>query len=200
MASPTEISNLAISHLGIAKVIGNLTTEHSAEAQKCRIFYEQSVKATLRDGYWPFARKFVTLALIEEDPTEEWAYSYQMPSDCLFFKRILSATRNDTRQSRVPYLVGHGDAGTLIYTDQNEAQAEYVVYVSDTNRYPTDFMMAVSFRLASYIAPALTGGDPFKLGARAYQAYQMEIGMARANSKNEEQVDEEPESEFTRSR
>lgn len=199
-SSTTAIANLAISHLGIGKEIANLITERSAEAQACRRFYETARDITLRDFSWPFATKINALGLVEEDPNDEWGFSYRYPTDCLKLRRILSGIRNDTRQTRIPYRVTRDESGLLIYTDAEDAELEYTINESDVGRFPPDFVMALSFLLAGYVAPRLTGGDPFKLGNRALELYQFELSKARSSAANEEQPDDLPESEFIRTR
>jgi hypothetical protein len=199
-SSATEIANLAISHLGIGKTIANLETEKSQEANACRRFYNTIRDSTLRDFPWPFAGKTAALALIEENPTTEWTYSYRYPTDCLKARRILSGNRNDTRQSEVVYKIFYSATGTVIYTDMKDAELEYTVLIDDPIRYPANFSLAFSLRLATYIAPQLTAGDPFKMGEQSFRRYQMELAMAQSSSLNEEQPDQEPESEFIRAR
>lgn len=200
MATKAEICNLALSHVGVGKEIANLDTEKSQEASACRRYYDQARLATLRDFEWPFATKVAALGLVTQNPTSEWGFSYQYPSDCLHFRRILSLRRNDTRQSRVPYRIVYGQAGNELYTDMQNAESEYTVNVEDPTRFPPDFAMALSFRLAAYIAPRLTGGDPYKLGDKALQLYTYEISRAKATAVNEEQEEEDPDSEFIRGR
>lgn len=200
MASDTEICNLALSHLRVAKEIANLETERSQEASACRRFYETARDASLRDFAWAFATKISTLPLVEEDPNDEWAYSYRYPTDCLKIRRILSGDRNDTRDTRVPYKIIQDSSGLLILTDKEDAELEYTIRADDPQRYPADYIMALSFRLAAYIAPRVTGGDPFKLGERAMRMYMLEVGMAQGSDLNEEQPDVTPDSEFIRAR
>ncbi len=200
MASETEICNLALSHLNIGKEVANFETEKSEEASSCRRFYDTARDETLRDFPWPFATKFLTLALVATDPTTEWSYSYRYPTDCSFFRRILSGLRNDNRQTRVPYKISQDDVGLLVLTDTRDAVAEFTVKETDPSLYAADFIMAFSLRLAAMIAPRLTGGDPFKVGERALRLYQFEIQKARATAENEEQKEEPPESEFIRAR
>ena len=56
--------------------------------------------------------------------------------------------------------------------------------------------MAFSLLLASYMAPSVLAGDPFKLGRRAFDFYLVSIGKARSTAMNEQQDEEPPESEF----
>lgn len=195
MLSETSICNMALSHLGVGDAITSLG-ENSQEANSCRAFFEVARDATLRDFSWPFATKTADLALIEEDPNDEWSYSYAYPADCLQFKRVLSGSRNDTRQSREPYRIVKNADDYVVYSDVEDAACEYVFRNEDTQHYPPDFAIALSFRLAAYVAPRLTAGDPFKMGERSMQLYQFELSKARANGANEEQAEEPPQSEF----
>ncbi len=88
----------------------------------------------------------------------------------------------------------------LVLTDFDEPEAEYTHYLDSPELYPPDFVLAFSYRLASLIAMQLTGGDPAKVGAKAYEAYRIEISKADAASYNEEQFERVPDSEFVRAR
>ena len=200
MASITEICNLAISHLGIGKEIGNLETERSDEASACRRFYTICRDNTLRDFEWPFATKFADLALIEEDPTDEWAFSYGFPSDCIRLRRILSGTFPDTAQTLVSYRRVSSGGSQVIYNNQEDAAAEYTERIEDPSLYTPDFVLALSFLLASMIAPRITAGDPYKMGERAARMYLESINSAKANAVNEEQVEQAPEAELIQAR
>lgn len=196
MTSKVDICNLAISHLGVGKSIATFDTERSEEASACRTFWDQALKQTLRDFHWPFSRRTVTLALVEEDPTTEWAYAYRYPSTCIEARKLLSGTRNETRQTRIAYQIAADTEGRLIYTDLEDAVLEYSALVTDTSLFPDDFAMALSCRLAVYIAPRLCGPDNQKQREYASQLYVAEISQAKANARNEEQPEEMPESEL----
>lgn len=200
MATKTEIANLAIGHLGTGKEIANLTTESSAEAKAIRRFYDICVEKTQRDFYWPFTRKIEALQLVEEQPNDEWPYSYRYPAKCVDFIKIQSGARNDSRQSRVPFLLGHDDAGRLIFTDRYEAIGEYSELIKNTALFPPDYVLALSAFIALMIAPQITDGDPFGFRQSTAQLYQRLLAEARSNNDNEEQPDENPEAELVRSR
>lgn len=200
MASKTEIANLALSHLGTGNEINNLETEKSTEANVIRRFYDTALENTERDFPWSFLTAFADLALVEENPTDEWGYSYRYPSDCVRVRRILSGKRNDGRPDRVPYKIGRDAQGLLIYTDMANAKMEYSKRETDPARFPADFTMAFSLRIASYSAPRICSEDPFKMGQRALQLYLAEIDMAKASSVNEQQDEEAPDAESIRAR
>lgn len=198
--SETAIANLSLGHLGISEEISNIDTERSVEALACKRYFTTARDTAFRDLRCTFAVKFATLSLIEENPNSEWAYSYRYPSDCLFFKRILSGIRNDTRETRVPYKIASDSTGKLIFTDKEIAECEYTRLVLSPMLWPDDFILAVSYLLAALIAPRLTRGDGLKLGDRAYELYQIAKSTADSNSDAEEQQEEPPEAESIRAR
>jgi hypothetical protein len=199
-SSDTEICNLALSHLGVGKEIANLETEKSQEASACRRMYSIALDQTLREFDWPFARKIAALNLVEEDPNDEWAYSYRIPTDCVAFRRVFSGIRNDSRSTRTPTEIGQDTTGLILLTDKEDAVGRYTKRVTNVQLYPPDFVMALSLRIAFLVAPRVAGGDPFKVGDAAMKNYMVEIEKARINSIREEQDDELPESEFIRER
>lgn len=191
---------MALGHLGVQVEVGNVDTENSPQAAACRRFYDNALKKILRDARWPFGTKIKALALVEEQPNDEWALSYRYPSDCLDFRKIQSGVRNDTEQTRVKFKIAQDDSGLLVFTDKDLAIAEYTILVEDTTRWPPDFTMAFTYLLAFLAAPSITRGDQFKLGQTAGQMYKMEIANAKANAANEEGDDVQPESEFISTR
>jgi hypothetical protein len=200
MASKTEMANLAISHLGQGKEVANVDTERSSEALTMRRYLPIVIEMFLKDFPYSFCNVTETLDLVETDPTEEWAYSYRVPTDSLKPIRILSGIRNDSRQSRVPYKIVKDSQGELIYTDMEGAQLEYTQFVNDTSRYPIDVFLAMSFLLAGLAAPRLLGEDPFKMGQRAMEMYRHFKGKADAHDANDQQQEEPPDAEAIRAR
>lgn len=187
---------MALAHLGQCKPIADLKTDRSKEAQAVNIFFETALRSTLRDFAWPFAIKTVNLALIATKPTAYWGYSYQKPSDCVRVLNTPSGVRNQSRATRANLKV----IGSTIYSDTQNAQLEYVFYNEQIETYPDDFVLAFAWRLASYIAPMVTGGDPFGRQAACLKMYVMELTNAQANGANEDQPDEEPASSFESAR
>jgi hypothetical protein len=200
MASRTEIANLALSHLGVDKLIGNIETENSKEANTSRTYFDKGLEFVNTDFVHPFLVKYEALALVEENPNDDWLYSYRFPSDCLRAVKIVSGSRNDSRQSKVVYEVAYGSSGTLIYTDRVNAVLKYVKRIDSVNVLPPDIVMAFSFYLAFLMAPRLTAGDPFNLREAMFQAYSYHKSIYESRSLNQQQADEPVDSEFIRDR
>lgn len=200
MASKVGTCNMALAHLGILQTISDIDTEQSSEARVCRLFYEKSKNKTLRDYNWPFAKKYQTLSLVEEAPNDDWDFSYRYPLLCLAIRKILSGIRNDTYDSEVKFHIGQDNAGLLIFTDMDEAQIEFTAKCDNPTIFPDDFDIAHSLLLAFMIAPPLTKGDPFKMGLRAFQAYQLMMNQAASNAFNEQKKDNVPKNDLMRAR
>jgi hypothetical protein len=198
--SPTVIANLALGHLGVEKEIANIETENSQEARAMRRFYQIALDEILEEFPWPFAKKTEALALVEEDPTTEWAYAYRYPSDCVKLRRIQSGGRQDSLQSAIEFVVAQDTQGRLIYTDEPEAVMEYTCRGTAEVHYPPGFVSAFSALMAFYTCVKLTGGDPFKIRDSVYAMYRTLLGKAQANALNEQQMPPQLEAEFIRIR
>lgn len=191
---------MALFHLGASKRIQDLDTDASKEADVCRAFYEQSRDEVLEDFNWPFAEVRAFLNLVTNNPTTDWAYAYQYPSEASRLVKIPSGIRNDTQDSKIPYKVVYGDSGNLIYTDKENAEIIYTKKVTDVSRYTPKFRMALSLKIAGYIAASVTGGDPFNLQQKAEEKYRAVLSQAEAIVLNQQQEENESDSEFIRAR
>jgi hypothetical protein len=198
--SETAIANLALGHLGISQEISNIDTDRSEEGLTVKRFFTTARDMAFRDLRCPFLTQFASLSLVEENPNSEWGFSYRYPSNCLFFRRILSGFRNDTRETRVPYKIASDSVGRLIYTDKALAECEYTRSGASLMLWPDDFILATSYLLASLIAPRLTRGDGVKLGDRALQMYELMKHTSDSNADAEEQLETPPEAESIRAR
>lgn len=199
-ASVTEIGNLALAHLGSGVQIANLE-ERSAEARAVNLWYAQTRDAVLSAFPWSFSLRNVALALVEENPTDEWGFSYRYPVDALTLWRIVGFDR--IRRSVTswdcwpwggvlqppPFKIMSDDTGKLVYCDLDQVTVEYTHLTEDVAQYPADFVQAVSYKLAANMAPLVTQGDQFKLGLRALQLYEQAIAEARTRNANEERTD-----------
>lgn len=196
--SVLQIWNLALGALANGSEVQS-ESDNSANANACRRFYPQALGRVLEDFPWPFAKTIATLGLVETDPTPEWGFSYRYPSDCVTARRIVSATdslRNPGPAQIIPYQIGRDTTGPLIYCDLEDASLEYTSNGVDVTQFSASFTDAVAYRLASIIAPRVTGGDPSNLAAKAYQLYLAACSAAQANALNETQPDQAPAAEW----
>lgn len=201
MASKTSVINMSLSHLGISTQIADIDTENSKEAKVARIFFDTVRDATLSEGAWYFAEKTADLSLIEEEPNDDWLYSYAYPADCLNAIKIPSGTRQDTNFTKIPYEINGDDTyGRIILTNAESASLKYTYRHTDIDHWPPDFILAMSYHLAFYMAPQLTGGDKNKLGERALKLYQFQLLKAKKKSLNEEVNEDQPISDFEAAR
>lgn len=191
-----QICNMALGHLGQTKFIATLQ-DRSLAADLCALYYEPARDFVLEDFPWPFATKYATLGLVEEDPNSDWSYSYRYPDDCVFARRLVTELgRVDPNPP--PFKAGADEDGRLIYTNEEDAILEYTKLVTDTNLFPAVFAMAMSWYLASLIAPGLAKDK--KQAMNCLQIYSVVKGTAEARQLNEQQQAVEPESEAIRAR
>ncbi len=196
--SDTEIANMALRHLGQGVEISDLGTDQSAAGRALRRFYENTRDEVLREVDWAFARKYATLLLVSENPEEaspEWSYAYTYPSDCV---RFLAVRTGFPPGSGVPHIPFEVVEGAKIYTTAKDAKGVYTSRVTNSARFPADFVTVLSLRLAVYVAPSLTAGDPFFLQRRSLELYQESLRKARLASARERELPAPPESDFVR--
>lgn len=189
------ICNMALGRIGQSVTIESLD-EASTAARVCNTFYVPSRDFMLCVFPWPFARETATLSQIAEDPTDDWAYSYQVPADCIKARRIVSGVRRNPAGPK--FWIAESAAGKVLYTDESEVVLEYTKRMTDPVYYDADFASALAWYLASEIARPLA--REVGAGDFAYQRFQLALSVAAANAGNEQIADEAPESEFVRDR
>lgn len=194
-ASIADICNMALSHIGVGTEIANLTTDRTANGSALRRFYDKALEQVLRAGSWPFATRIVELGLLTEDPNDDWGFSYRTPTNVLKVVKIVSGVRPDTRESLIPFRAVGDDSGGIIYTDQEDAQAEVRVKVTNPLRFPPDFVMAFSALLAFYVAPRLAGASK-TLRDEAWALYNSLITEAKVAAANDSVPDLQSDSSF----
>lgn len=203
MSSELDICNMALGHLGVSTKIQNLAAERSKEAQACRLFYEPTRDEVLRDFDWSFARRREALSKVADDPNTDWNYSYRKPAGALAVRSLPNdaGIRVDTPASRVVFEEGSDTTGELIFADQTDAEVTYTYRETVAEKFPPDFVSALSLLLAARIGPQVAGGDQFKLADRAYLLYTRFIQKAQANAANENgRLDPDPDAEMIRIR
>ncbi len=199
--TPTQIVNMALGQLGAELTVVDLWTDQGTQAEVARTYYPLAVRKMLADFPWPFATVFAPLALAEWCFSRERKYAYAYPANCILVRRLFSWTgrnRNDDVQSRQKYKIiqtpspdNPSQLVKVILADHPSLQVEYTADLVRAAEYPDTFAEALAFLMAFYMAPRLTGGDPYKLGPRAWESFMQALRTAEAQAGNEE-VDDEP--------
>lgn len=180
ITSKVEIWNLAVGHLRSPAVISS-ENDNTKEAAACRLYYEHARTITLEAFDWGFARQ--TQLLAELDPDDEgwntdllrgWGYAYVIPTTCQKFRRIW-----DTPERKVPYeiVLRPGVVSSqMILTNMSDAIGVFTASIEIPTLFPAHFVDALSWRLAAFAAPKLTGDNNFRRFALA--GYRDALDMA----------------------
>jgi hypothetical protein len=154
--------------------------ENTESARQARGCYAQVVRAELAAHPWIFALKQTQLALVDETPLYDFAYVYQLPSDCVRLvslqNRWLFPWRKYAESDPIPFYSLMGDK---LYT--NLAAPMRVTYIRDMTDEPEEwspaFCAVASAALAIQLANPLAKSD--SACQRAEQQYQKELSRAR---------------------
>lgn len=202
MASEVDVCNLALGHLGDKATVSSISPpEGSAQAEHCARFYPIARDMTLEGHEWGFATKRANLALLSDTPPPGFQFVYQLPSDCRNVIDLINPNAPtffpiDERRGHwqddaftleaVPFeLETRADGTPVIYTNLASAQIRYVASVTDTTRFSTQFVDAVAWLLAAYLAGPVIKGDTGMAVAKAMsQAYLQSLAQARTNDAN----------------
>jgi hypothetical protein len=140
--SNTQICNIALTILSAERILS--LTDESENARRCNVVFEMLRDTLLTEHNWNFARKEAVLARLAEDPkVEEFAFIYQLPSDCLRFMRI---------EDDVKFMI----KGRKVYTNADTVNCEYVARVTDPNEFSYGFINALANRIAYTLCFGIT--------------------------------------------
>jgi len=162
---------------------------------------------------WSFATRRVALtAATFTDATltsdnDSWGYAYVIPADMMRALAVLPPGASDDYS--VPAVnstsTGLSGGGTytpqtyaiemsseddlLIYTDIEDAVLRYTYYVTDPNLFSPQFVLALSWYLASLLAgPTIKGAEGSAQALRCLQMAQAALGKASASDANQRRI------------
>lgn len=197
VVSKARICNLALAHINQTETqISNLDTDTGTVAIQCRIHYDIAREFVLADHPWNFAKKRVTLTDIGNPPSN-FAYRYDYPSDCIKMREIERITR---KSLPIPFGIEDdgSDNGVSIVTDQDQAVGIYTYNVQNVSLFSPSFVTALSWFLASELAPALTGS--MEQQEATLTVYRNMMSAAKATDSDEAFQDPELDSPWERAR
>ena len=203
MSLKVQAVNLALIRIGHSRTITNLE-EQSREAFTAAAVIDHEFKSVLRQFPWPFATKYLALAV--RDGTElvatnsDWQYAYDYPADCLFARRVLTpGVRREFDDAPMTFRVGRLVDRKVIYTNLEDAELEYTA-IFDCPEHMGDelFVDAFAWRIAAALAPSLS--RIVGMGQTALQMYVLALDAAAAVASKEGQPDPAGEAEWIRAR
>jgi hypothetical protein len=198
-----RIANLALSRIGHTEGLAGLD-EDSTEGRAASAAIDHVLRATLREHPWGFATKYadpmtVVAGAALTPVNRDWTFAYAYPSDCLFVRRLLTASRRDFNADPLSYRVGREVDQLVVYTDEPDAGIEYTAIFDCPLELADElFVDACAWRMASELAPSLSRN---KLTTReAYAMYLGTLNRAAAVTEREQQQPPDGEAEWIRGR
>lgn len=171
-----------MSHFGQAANISSIDpVDGSAEAEHCARFYPIALAEMLEAHDWTFARKRATLAELVND-REDFAYKYQVPSDCQKPLRVLPDGYTDDQNDTADYQ----REGSYIYTDEQNATLVYTKTLTDTTKFSGLFVTGFSLKLAAYTVGPITKDPTGRTQALLADRAEKKINEAKVSDSNSE--------------
>ncbi len=177
MTTATELANMALAHLGQARISDY--SERSPAAEHCRRAFDHVRRLCLRDYDWNFAIRRATLTAAETPPEFDWGYEYPLPADCL---RVISVNQRPGGTRLTDYAV----EGRAILSNFAECRVRYVRDVTDPTLWDSMFASYFCYRLAAAIAPSL------RLDPAAGQQMEQMAAAIRDQAREADAVESEP--------
>lgn len=191
-----KICNTALGYAGVSEQIQAIT-DASTSAEQCSLYYDDVVQLVFEAAFWPELTAYATLALVEEEPNNDWGYAYRWPADCLVVRRIVTGMG---RQDPDPpdFRVGSDDQGRLLFCDLDEVTIEHTANRTDPARFSAHMADAIAWRLASVLAITLSKIE----GREKYCASRANVALSQAvaRSLNQQQRPRELDAEHIRAR
>jgi len=188
MASTVGICNRGLSFVGLEDI--NSLTEDSAAGRACNLHYDEERLILLEAFPYEWATGRQALAkFATNDRPDEWEFKYQRPSGVLTIRfiqdlAVVRAAREGHRVVSAPYKLAEG----AIYSDVDDAWAEWTEDDTDPNNYPPSFREALSWAVAKTAAIAITEvADRLTFAQNGYVAAKERaemLALAESDQKN----------------
>jgi hypothetical protein len=189
MSSKVDICNMALIHVGAMPSVVSLDPpDGGAYALHCARFYPIALNQLLALPF-QFAMKRTALDLVEENPNDQWLYSYSIPSDCVRTFHVLpSGVTSDN--DGIEFIV----EGQRIFCDQPYVSLLYTTSEVTAGNFTPLFADALSRLLAYFLSVPVMKASGAERQAY-YKLAQQSIGYAAsvdAMSRKQKDVDHIP--------
>lgn len=186
MASVPDICNLALGHLGDSATVASISPpDGSIQAAHCQRLYPIARDTVLESFPWSCATVRLVAAPVT-DTLASWSYAYALPTNCLRLVSVLAQSATDDSATETFIIEQDGSGNGIVYCNTQNATFRYIVRVTDTTKFSTSIVMAISRFLASMLAgPVLKGKVGVQMSSSMYSLYQRELDEAKVLDANQ---------------
>lgn len=180
MSNAVEICNLALGHIGSDANVASISPpDGSVESGYCARYYPLARKLTIAMAQWSFATTRKALAEVTNE-SNVWQFAYAQPADCIKPYRVLKAGATN-EQDGASFTI----EGGVIYTNEAEATLVYTRDITDTTKFSPEFISALSWMIASYLAgPIIKGNEGANAAVKLRERAIAETRLASAGDAN----------------
>lgn len=187
MVTKADVFNLTLQTLLLNVQIINPDSDKSNAAKALQSNWKFALNSALADMNLTSTATRMNLELVAKNPVHHWPLAYKYPSDCVFFRRIVSREEIDDKESYVPRLVTIWEGKKVIFakhrhhhdgsgdfangSEPAKAVGEYIQSDFPLQTLQSDAAVCIAHRLAFLCAPLIVGKGASTLKTRIKEDY-----------------------------
>ncbi len=172
--SKAQIFNITLNILGVSMPLENPNSSDN-RAILLNNYYDLARDYVLKDFDWNFASTFRELSLCENQlKYSNFKYCYSYPNDCICARDVFHKENYIQQKFCISSLI---DGETVILTDVEDAILRYTKRVDKEVYFSCEFVMALSYYLASLTSSVITGS--VQKGELAWEKYNKILSHAK---------------------
>ena len=174
MATAIDICNLALSRLGDRATVASIDPpEGSVQADHCARFYPLAKETALAAHAWRFALTRRRLPVLDVEPVGASGRYFALPADCLAVVSVTPAEGWTPALDPMLFTTENVNGARAVLADADSVVCRYVSAKTQEDAFPPEFVDALAWLLASYLAGArIAGSSGSTVAANALQFYQ----------------------------
>ena len=193
-----SLFNLAIAAMGSRGAKVSSPDEASNEAEECRLWFEPARDQILRAAFWPSAKSYNRLALLDQrddsiawiptNPEPGWQFVYGAPADMLYPRYLTTYERFTTGLAQIT-----GGEVTAIHSSAEQPILVFTKRQTDISLWDAQLYMAIANTLSFYISGPLHGKLSFKRDAQEQANFAILQARESMANEPEDKIDVLPE-------
>lgn len=174
MATAIDICNLALSRLGDRATVASIDPpEGSVQADHCARFYPLAKETALAAHAWRFAVTRRRLPALDVEPVGASGRYFALPADCLAVVSVTPTEGWTPALDPMLFTTENVNGARAVLADADSVVCRYVSAKTQEDAFPPEFVDALAWLLASYLAGAMIAGSSGStVAANALQFYQ----------------------------